>query len=636
MFVKGDQIIDESGRTLLLRGCNLGGSSKLPMSPANAAGQGPESLKNPANVSFTGRPFPLEEAETHFKRLKSWGFTFLRFVITWEAIEHAGPGIYDEEYLAYLRKILLAAEKEGISVFLDPHQDVWSRWTGGDGAPAWTLEKAGMDLEKLDAVGAAVTFQHGRELAECADYWKKDGRPKFFWPVNYFRYAASTMFTLFFGGNTYAPEFTIEGKSSQDWLQERYIAAFKHCQRRLKNCSALAGWGIMNEPYSGFIGRRDLGSLEYCLLPLGPMPTPWESMQAASGEAVKVSSYVPWTKGPRKTGEVLLNPGRVNLFREGCQCPWKTAGVWTGGQNEKRLLKKDHFALYRGRPIKFTDDFLKPFLKKFITAMKETEKPGIFFIEGIAQGDHPTWSKSDGEGTVNAFHYYEALTVFTKTFKPYLQLDSEKGKILFGRKKASAYYASQLGKAKEWTRTQMGNMPCLLGEFGLPFDLNNRKAFSTGNYSAQEEALSRYYDGVDRELLHSTIWNYTADNTNENGDQWNAEDFSIVNRGEGRAMKGWLRPYPAATAGTPLEIRWEVKKRVFHYRFRADPAIKAATEIYIPSQWFPNEPSVKFINPADNSKFKTEYSRENRLLLIYNEGYSGEAVIEIETIRKPN
>jgi hypothetical protein len=60
----------------------------------------------------------------------------LRLLTTWEAIEHAGPGQYDEEYLTYLRAIVEKAAEYDIACFIDPHQDVWSRWTGGDGAPA--------------------------------------------------------------------------------------------------------------------------------------------------------------------------------------------------------------------------------------------------------------------------------------------------------------------------------------------------------------------------------------------------------------------------------------------------------------------------------------------------------------------
>ncbi len=155
MRIKDNLILDDEGRTLILRGVNLGGDSKIPYT-APGGEISPDFLDRKKEVSFVGRPFPLEEAETHFRRLKKAGMTFLRFLVTWEAVEHEGPGIYDEAYLAYLRKILQAAEKEGISVFIDPHQDVWSRWTGGDGAPAWTMEKIGMDLELLDRCGAAL------------------------------------------------------------------------------------------------------------------------------------------------------------------------------------------------------------------------------------------------------------------------------------------------------------------------------------------------------------------------------------------------------------------------------------------------------------------------------------------------
>ena len=112
-----------------------------------------------------GRPFPLQEADEHFARLKAWGFTFLRLLVTWEAIEHAGPGLYDETYLDYLRKLVIKAGEYEMEVLIDPHQDVWSRFTGGDGAPGWTLEAAGMDMTHFDETGAAITHQrHGDPL----------------------------------------------------------------------------------------------------------------------------------------------------------------------------------------------------------------------------------------------------------------------------------------------------------------------------------------------------------------------------------------------------------------------------------------------------------------------------------------
>ena len=620
----GNRITDDSGRTLILRGVNVSGSSK---SPVNACVSGGNTAGIPAaiaagipeeSVSFVGRPFPLEEAEEHFERLKSWGFTCIRFVITWEALEHSGPGVYDESYLAYLRKILLAAEKAGISVFMDPHQDVWSRWTGGDGAPAWTLEKLGIDVDKLNLTGSAV------DTAGTA----------MIWPVNYSLYATATMFTLFFAGNVFAPQVKIEGESAQDFLVERYTAAFRHCFRRLKNCKAIAGWGIMNEPHPGYIGYRDLRGLENTTLVLGPVPSPFQAMIAASGQAVKVPVYTPWIGGWKVKGSKIINPNGISLFKEGFSCPWKQAGVWAGEAGSEMLLKPDYFSTYQGRPVRFIDDFYKPFMNRFIEKMREADRPVLFFIEGIPSGEHPSWSREEDQNTVNAFHHYDGLTLFTKSFRPWLTMDQNTGRLILGRRKTAAHYSAKLAQAKAWARDHMGDMPCLLGEFGLPFDLNRKKAYKTGDYRVHEEALALYYNAIDENLLSSTIWNYTADNTHEDGDHWNGEDLSIVSGGKGRAMGGWLRPYPMAIAGIPLKFTWDRKRAVFRFRFRSDPGVQAPTEIFIPSQWFGEKPAIlaKTIekdNGPTPKLLRTEYIREQQRLYVYNDGYDGEAELTV-------
>ncbi len=134
MYIDGSKFKDEFGRTLMLRGVNLGGSSKVPYQPDGATYLTAD-FYNHRDISFIGRPFPLSEADEHFSRLKSWGFNFLRFLVTWEAIEHAGPGIYDRDFLEYIRAIVEKANQYDINMFIDPHQDVWSRFSGGDGAP---------------------------------------------------------------------------------------------------------------------------------------------------------------------------------------------------------------------------------------------------------------------------------------------------------------------------------------------------------------------------------------------------------------------------------------------------------------------------------------------------------------------
>ena len=168
MHIDGPWFKDEHGRTLILRGANLGGSTKVPYRPDGAT-YIREGFFDHRDVSFVGRPFPLDEADEHFARLRAWGMTFLRFLITWEAIEHAGPGQYDEEYLDYVYRVIKKAGEYGIDVFIDPHQDVWSRFTGGDGAPGWTLEAVGMDITRMSETGAAIVHAHPRRSVPAHD-----------------------------------------------------------------------------------------------------------------------------------------------------------------------------------------------------------------------------------------------------------------------------------------------------------------------------------------------------------------------------------------------------------------------------------------------------------------------------------
>jgi hypothetical protein len=64
-------------------------------------------------------------------------------------------GIYDASYLSYLRSVLSLLPQFGLISFVALHQDVWSRYTGGSTALAWTLEHAGFDLYVLEETTAA-------------------------------------------------------------------------------------------------------------------------------------------------------------------------------------------------------------------------------------------------------------------------------------------------------------------------------------------------------------------------------------------------------------------------------------------------------------------------------------------------
>lgn len=596
VYIDGQWFKDENGRTRILRGANVGGGSKLPRTPNGAThNRNLDDFFDYRHVSFVGRPFPLEEADEHFSRLKAWGLTFLRFQVSWEAVEHQGPDIYDEDYLDYLHAVLAKAHDYGIEVFIDPHQDVWSRWTGGDGAPGWTLEATGMDLTQLDATGAAITQQMNLD-----DY------PRMIWLSNFYKFGAATMFTLFFAGDELAPATQIEGTNAREYLQYHYINAMRAVAERLADLPNVIGFDTLNEPMRGYIGLEDLTRDEpHGIISYGASPTPLQSMALAGGHTLRVRNYEmrPW--GPQVTNWVTLNENGQRLWQDGYIGVWRENDVWTDEGGVPRVLKPYHFSRLHGRKIDFAEDYLKPFFYRFIDEIRSVKKKHLIFVEGMPSTVYPTWNEHDPKQIAYAAHWYDNVTLFLKSFNRFFNLEAT-GQVvrpIIGRGNHQSMYTRQLAAAKQHALEKMGGVPTLIGEFGIPFDMNNKRAYTTGDFTAQINALDMAYNAMDENLLNCTIWNYTADNNNEHGDHWNEEDLSIFSRDQqtdpndinsgGRALPAFVRPYPMATAGEPLSFRFELASRTFTFTWRPDDTIDAPTIVFVPRLHYPQAYTVE-------------------------------------------
>jgi hypothetical protein len=251
---------DDKGRYLFMHGVNVSGSTKIP------------TTTDP--ISYVGKPFKLNQAEQHFKKLRKLGFNTLRLLTVWEAIEPYASGVYDEEYLDYFEQIVSLANQHGIYVIIDMHQDLFSRHlmrlyddqTGknslvdkkerqmglkyglnnkiqGDGAPLWAVQ---LCLPEKDVGGP----QWGLP-SEYVPNWKNT--PVFydftFWALNMFvSVDVDRCFATFFAGRQIYPNYFVDGKNIQDYLQDSYANAWRQVAMRVKDYPNVIGYDIMNEP----------------------------------------------------------------------------------------------------------------------------------------------------------------------------------------------------------------------------------------------------------------------------------------------------------------------------------------------------------------------------------------------------
>ncbi len=596
--IEKDWFIDEKGRKTLLRGINLGGSTKVPKTPNGAT-----HIKtdfHSRDVSFVGRPFSINSAREHFQRIKHWGFNAIRFLVTWEAIEHEKPNHYDYEYLDYLEEILKIAETFKFYIIIDPHQDVWSRASGGDGAPIWTFEKVGLDVFKFDQSEAAIVMQNRYDPQDLSAY------PPMCWIQNLVRFAPSCMFTLFFGGKDFAPSCQMNGKNVQEFLQQQYFKAMQQVAHRVKDFSYVLGFETLNEPTPGWIGYLLDGSDVVQSKVIGYAFTPFEAMVTASG----IPREIPYQAISRfKLREIrrdLLNPEGVSCWQEGVEDFWQREGLWEISQTgDPVIIENEHFMKVKGKSVNFTNDYFAPFVLEYSKAIREVIPEAIIFLVPPYGTFIETKSlpRTLPEQVVFAPHWYDGLTIASKRFFKRINYDVDSDKLVIGAGKIQRMFNRQLAALKTIAKTPEKTIPTVLGEFGLCFDFNQGEGFRKWRKNPEKAwtlhilALSRYYHAVDANLLHSMQWNYTADNDNTWGDQWNKEDFSIfsldqqtdqtnINSG-GRAIKGFCRPHFLHVAGTPLKTVFSLKLREWQFEFDAAPEIDAPTILYVPQIHFP-------------------------------------------------
>jgi len=550
-------------------------------------------------VSFVDRPFPLPEADSHFTRLRAWGCNILRLIVTWEAVEHAGPGEYDTAYIEYIKAIVKRAGEYGMYVYMDPHQDVFSRFCGGDGAPGWTFEAVGLDVRAFAETGAALVHQTwGGGERDKSEF------PRMCWPTNLHKLACATMFTLFWAGDRFAPNLAIDGTPVQEYLQGHYTRAMCALAAAVRTLPNVLGFGTMNEPLPGYIGLSRLDRLS------GPlkndlMPTPFEGMALGSGHTMRIGRYAIDALRSVAAGlpvsTELVNEGRRSAWLPGRECVWKAHGVWAERDGKPVLLRPDYF-----RACDFGVECYLPFAERYARDVRAAGHPNwlIFLEMPPADLGLCTFPKMDveklGGAVVHAPHWYDQLTLFLGRFVPWASFDVQSGTPRLGEGAVRAMREHQLGECAEQAKTHVGGAPTLIGEVGIPFDMHNREAYNEGRLENCEAALAATVEALEANNLSYTLWCYTADHTARFGDMWNREDLSLysvetvrevpealdpagVHLG-GRALRAFVRPYTQALPGVPVRTpRFDAASGTYELTFRHVEGAGRETVIFVPT-----------------------------------------------------
>ena len=602
LTVDGPVFRDEGGRHVILRGVNLGGDCKVPF-PGGGTNF-PTEFDDHRTVSFVGRPFPLNEAENHLSRLAHWGFNCLRLLTTWEAVEHAGPGLYDTEYLDYYEEVCRMAGHFGFHVFVDFHQDVWSRMSGGDGAPGWIFEAVGLDFRRFDRSGAAHVMQWRYDYNNPER--RQDAYPQMSWGGNHRLPANAVMWSLFWAGRRLTPDFRIDGVNIQDYLQQAYLGSMAQIAKRLRGMAHVIGFDTLNEPGLGWLGYpmnyRHLAadSINPVAPRVGPALTPLQGLMMLQGFAVEAPQLLRNIETSRTevTGTAILNEHEERVWLPGRECPFEAAGAYRVEDKSAATLRENYFQADASGPIDVYRDGMGPFFHGVAETIRAHRKDWLVFAEidpfgGMSGKGLPTPLP---EGSVNAAHWYDVKTLFFKRFE---EPTGEARDALRER------YVHELGTIESLSQAQPGGMPTLVGEFGIPFDLDEGAAYDAWArgergpdiWSSHSAALGLMYDAMDQRLLNSTLWNYTASNRNDLliGDGWNQEDLSIFSLDQlddsddpdsgGRAIEGFCRPFPQAVSGTILNFAYERDTRAFELQM--DARSGTSSVLYLPVYLYP-------------------------------------------------
>jgi hypothetical protein len=404
----------------------------------------------------------------------------------------------------------------------------------------WTLYACGLDPKAFFDNQAAIV----------QNTWPdKENIPKMIWTTNYFRLTCQVMFTLFFAGRDFAPKCIIDGKNIQDYLQDHFVAACKHLAMRMKEAGGLlddivVGWESLNEPNKGMIGWEDLTVMpKDQRLRRETSPTPWQGILLGSGRSQEVEVWEIKWNGPQKTGSTMVNEKKTSAWlstdtddtRYGWkrdpgwklgECIWAQHGIWD--PSTEKLFKRDYFYKDPNNGevadyVYFANKWFLDLFRKYRDAIRSVHPESIIICQGPTLEIPPLLKGTPDQdpNMASALHWYDGMTLLFKKWNSWYTMDiigMMRGKypqewmaIKFGGSAViKKCFRDQFIFMRQEVRERIGDIPVVFTETGSPFDLDNKKAYNTDDFSDQIASLDSVHFALENSGVQGySLWNYT-------------------------------------------------------------------------------------------------------------------------------
>ncbi|MBO6157802.1 MAG: cellulase family glycosylhydrolase, partial [Firmicutes bacterium] len=173
-----------------------------------------------------------EEPAKAMAFFRHMGFNLIRFGIFWDGAEPE-PGRIDREYLSRVKAYIQEAEKNGIYVMVDMHQDLFAQ-KYGDGAPDWACLDEGLPHPDNCRVWYEAYLSSEAIIRAADNFW--------------------------------ANKPTADGVG----LLDHYEKMWEVIADTLKDCPNVIGLEPMNEPFMGSLARNAFGQAQMQLMQKNP------------------------------------------------------------------------------------------------------------------------------------------------------------------------------------------------------------------------------------------------------------------------------------------------------------------------------------------------------------------------------